>query len=103
MRKIFYAVGLLGWTAIQGCSSEATSMPQANASSAMGHATKAAAEDLKKLKFDYPKDPKCGAPLSAGLEDSTEYKGKLYGFCSKECKDAFLASPESFLAHIVTP
>lgn len=77
-------------------------MPKTDASPAISHAA-SIAENLKKLKFDYAKDPACGMPLKAGLEDSTEYKGKLYGFCSKECKESFLKSPESFLAHIVTP
>ena len=77
-------------------------MPKTDASPAMSTVVNAAA-NLKKLKFDYPKDPACGASLEAGLEDSTEYKGKLYGFCSKECKEKFLNSPETFLANIVTP
>src|ERR1700744_3381042 len=49
--------------------------------------------NLKGLAFAYSKDPACGMPLTAGVEDSLTYKGKLYGFCSKECKDAFLQNP----------
>ena len=56
--------------------------------------------ELKKLHFDYNKDPACGMPLHAGLLDSTTYKGKLYGFCSKECKEEFLKDPNSFVAQI---
>ena len=55
---------------------------------------------LKSLHFDYNKDPACGMPLHAGLEDTTVYKGKLYGFCSKECKAAFWQNPASFVAQI---
>lgn len=55
---------------------------------------------LKGLAFAYKKDPSCGMPLSAGLEDTTTYKGKLYGFCSKECKDAFLQDPAGYVAKI---
>ena len=54
--------------------------------------------DLKGLTFAYQKDPSCGMPLKAGLEDTLRYKGKLYGFCSKECKDEFLKNPASYLA-----
>jgi len=97
MRKLLHTATLLILAACLSCSSGETSMSKANAT-----ATKAA-ENLKNLKFDYPKDPKCGTPLSDGVGDSTEYKGKLYGFCSKECKNAFLQNPESFLAHIITP
>jgi YHS domain-containing protein len=39
-------------------------------------------------------------PLRSGLEDTTTYKGKLYGFCSKECKDAFLADPAGYTAKL---
>jgi YHS domain-containing protein len=53
---------------------------------------------LKSLHFDYAKDPACGMPLKAGLEDIAHYKGKLYGFCSKECKGEFLKNPASYLA-----
>ena len=53
---------------------------------------------LKSLHFDYDKDPACGMPLKYGLEDSATYKGKLYGFCSRECKEAFLKDPGSFTA-----
>ena len=56
--------------------------------------------ELRKLHFDYDKDPSCGMPLHAGLLDSTVYKGKLYGFCSKECKEAFLKDPDSYIAQI---
>jgi YHS domain-containing protein len=59
----------------------------------------AAKPDLKGLTFAYQKDPACGMPLKAGLEDTASYKGKLYGFCSKECKAEFLKSPDSYLAN----
>lgn len=57
-------------------------------------------QSLKSLHFDYAKDPTCGMPLKAGLEDTAHYKGKLYGFCSKECKAEFLKNPASYLAQI---
>ena len=53
---------------------------------------------LKDLKFDNLKDPACGMPLTAGVEDTVHFKGKLYGFCSKECKDTFLKAPNAYLA-----
>ena len=53
---------------------------------------------LKSLHFDYGKDPACGMPLKYGLEDTLHYQGKLYGFCSKECKEEFLKDPGSYLA-----
>jgi len=100
MPKFLYTICLFVLAACLGCSSG--EMSKTNASTMTSSASKAA-EDLKNLKFDYPKDPACGAALSEGIGDSTEYKGKLYGFCSKECKDKFVKSPESFLARIVIP
>ncbi len=44
------------------------------------------------------KDPSCGMPLTAGLEDTTQYKGQAYGFCSKECKNEFLKNPDGYIA-----
>ncbi|HTR31313.1 MAG TPA: YHS domain-containing protein [Puia sp.] len=53
---------------------------------------------LQKLHFDYSKDPACGMPLRAGIGDTVLYKGKLYGFCSKECKEEFLKDPAGYTA-----
>jgi len=38
-------------------------------------------------------DLSCGMPLTAGIEDTCHYNGKVYGFCSKECKDEFVKNP----------
>jgi YHS domain-containing protein len=42
---------------------------------------------------DNKKDPNCGMPVSAGIADTVHYNGKVYGFCSDECRDAFLKNP----------
>ena len=65
--------------------------------------TVAAAKDsmennLTKLEFAVKKDLSCGMPTSAGVSDTVTYKGKLYGFCAKECKEDFLKDPEAHLA-----
>ena len=44
------------------------------------------------------KDPICGMPTSAGVEDTISYKGKVFGFCSKECEAEFMKTPEKYLA-----
>jgi YHS domain-containing protein len=43
---------------------------------------------------DNKTDPNCGMPVTAGIADTVHYKGKIYGFCSDECKQAFLKNPE---------
>jgi len=53
---------------------------------------------LKKLAYDSKKDLVCGMPVTAGIEDTLHYKGKLYGFCAKQCKEEFIKSPETYLA-----
>jgi YHS domain-containing protein len=57
-----------------------------------------AKNSLAKLDFAVKKDLSCGMPVSAGVSDTATYKGKLYGFCAKECKEDFLRDPET---HIV--
>ncbi len=47
--------------------------------------------------LDSKKDLVCGMPVSAGVSDTVHYKGKVYGFCAKECKDDFLKAPEQYL------
>ncbi len=58
----------------------------------------APANKYPNITFASKKDLNCGMPLSAGIEDTAHYKGKIYGFCSKECKDAFLKNPEAEIA-----
>jgi len=50
------------------------------------------------VEFASKMDLACGMLLSAGIQDTAHYKGKVYGFCSRECKDDFLKTPEAFLA-----
>ena len=50
------------------------------------------------LLVDNKKDPSCGMPVTAGITDTAHYKDKVLGFCSKECKDAFLKNPSANLA-----
>ncbi len=44
-------------------------------------------------KYDFA----CGMPVTAGIEDTVHYKGKIYGFCSAECKADFLKKPAAYL------
>jgi YHS domain-containing protein len=39
-------------------------------------------------------DLSCGMPLSYGIKDTCHYNGKVFGFCSKECKDEFVKNPK---------
>ena len=62
------------------------------------HSPAYAKSDTSKPKFtrdmvDNVKDPSCGMPLTAGVEDTLHYGGKVYGFCSDECRDEFKKNP----------
>jgi YHS domain-containing protein len=58
----------------------------------------AAVSNVDTIKFtpamvDNNRDPSCGMPVAAGIEDTVHYKNKVIGFCSKDCKDEFLKDP----------
>ena len=85
--------------AFAACSSK----PQAETSTGKGNTDNTDSSlvmkgDTTKPKFtvamvDNRKDPNCGMPVTAGIMDTVHYKGKVYGFCSDECRDAFLKNP----------
>lgn len=44
-------------------------------------------------------DPVCKMDVSGEWTDTTRYMGKVYGFCSKICKDRFVRKPEQYVSH----
>lgn len=58
------------------------------------------AKDFSKLTFAYKKDLVCHMPLTAGIGDTASFKGKMYGFCSEECKKEFEKDPAGYVAKI---
>ncbi|MNK34120.1 YHS domain protein [compost metagenome] len=53
----------------------------------------------KDLKFDNQVDYYCKMDIAKyGVSDTLHYQNKLYGFCSKMCKDEFLKDPGGYLA-----
>ncbi len=52
--------------------------------------------DFKSIAIDYKKDPVCGMPITAGIEDTLLYKGKIIAFCSKGCKASFIEKPSGY-------
>ena len=76
---------------------------QAPANEAADHTEHTNAAQEAKPQFtadmvDNKKDFACGMPVSAGISDTAHYEGKVYGFCSRECKDEFMKDPAGYLA-----
>ncbi len=90
MRKILVYLLLL---------TAACNQPDHNHQSAMSIPAKTDSlkAELKNLDFDSKTDLVCGMPLKAGVEDTVRYRGKLYGFCARECKEEFLKEPQQYL------
>ncbi|MDT7903040.1 MAG: YHS domain-containing protein [Caldivirga sp.] len=42
-------------------------------------------------------DPVCGMEVGEDTAFKTLYKGKVYYFCSRQCKEAFDKDPERYL------
>lgn len=90
-------IGIILFAAAFSCNQPKSVMPEKKMETIS--AVKDAAEsNLAKLDFAVKKDLSCGMPTSAGVSDTVTYKGKLYGFCAKECKEDFLKDPEAHLA-----
>jgi P-type Cu+ transporter len=44
------------------------------------------------------RDPVCGMELAPGHEEAeAQYAGQTYCFCSRECRDLFLANPSQYV------
>ena len=90
---------LIGMITIAACHQNPKS-EENDAASTAGADTMIVKTDSSKPKFtvamvDNKKDPNCGMPVTAGIADTVHYKGKVYGFCSDECRDAFLKNPDA--------
>ena len=92
--KKFLFISLIFFTA---CSQNSNEKAVSKAKAAEAQVTKPV-NDYKGIKFASEKDLSCGMPLSAGVEDTVHYNGKIYGFCSIECKETFLKDPQKYLA-----
>src|ERR1700749_2842555 len=97
---LFHAL-LISLMVITGCHQNPKS-EESDASGATAIDTMVVKSDKVKPKFtaamvDNKKDPNCGMPVTAGIADTVHYKGKVYGFCSDECRDAFLKNPDALV------
>jgi YHS domain-containing protein len=57
--------------------------------------------ELRLADLGTDKDLYCDMPLEEGaIADTATYEGKVYGFCSKECKAEFLKDPATLVAKL---
>ena len=43
------------------------------------------------------KCPVCGMNVDKGAADTSDYEGRIYRFCSPECKETFQEDPQRFV------
>lgn len=56
------------------------------------------APSLGRLNIANQKDLVCRMPVNAAVTDTADYAGKVYGFCSKRCKEEFKRNPQTYLS-----
>lgn len=86
--------GCIFFMACQSSNTKSEEVPLADTTSMQNDTTHV----FNHLLVDNKKDPSCSMPTSAGIADTAHYKTYILGFCSKECKEAFLKNPEASLA-----
>ncbi|CAN5523507.1 hypothetical protein BH11BAC3_BH11BAC3_37320 [soil metagenome] len=87
IETIFYPALLTILAACNSNSSHNTVETNMPATDTM-HATKPV-KKFADIQFASKKDTTCGMPITAGLEDTLMLNGRVYGFCSGECKADF--------------
>lgn len=97
LKKLFFTA-IVGCFAFTACKSGADKAATPPADTSVAMQPDSAANAFEHLLVDNKKDPACGMPVSAGISDTAHYKGKVLGFCSKECKGNFEKSPETLIA-----
>ena len=94
MKKILFTANILMVLALASCNNKTEQKAET-----VPVATEPKKIELKLADLSTNKDFVCGMPLEeGGIADTTSYQGKLYGFCSSECKGEFVKNPSSYLA-----
>ena len=92
MKKIFFSAAVVVSIALVSCNNKATENKPAEQKEQKGM-------DIKVSQLASKIDYSCKMNLEDGsIADTASYQGKLYGFCSAECKADFMKDPEAHLA-----
>jgi YHS domain-containing protein len=95
LAKLYTLLSLLGQLALPGIFFSCNQKPNPETTSAVINKSDSVQKKFTVSMVDNKKDPSCGMPLTAGIEDTVHYDGKVYGFCSGECKQIFLKDPKT--------
>jgi YHS domain-containing protein len=93
-KKGFYIYALI-LLVLVGIFFSCNQKPNPEKTSAVNNKSDSVQKKFTVSMVDNKKDPSCGMPLTAGIEDTAHYEGKVYGFCSDECKQIFLKDPKT--------
>lgn len=104
MHKITIATIVTLSLAVASCNnaSEEKKQPETKMDTGVVITTPEKADTTKKINIAEAdladkKDPVCGMPAFKYLQDTAHYDNKIYGFCSKDCKDEFLKDPKQYV------
>ncbi len=95
----FYFMGIVVLL-FAACSNSSTTQKQQEKSNTTILMPKKDSAKYTVAMVDNKKDPTCGMPVIAGIEDTVHYKKKVIGFCSKECKNDFMKNASKAFASI---
>lgn len=94
MKQLLFAACVTAALAFAACNNKTE--PKTETAPASTEAKKV---EIKLSDLSANQDFVCGMPLEEGsVADTFRYEGKLYGFCSSECKDSFALKAASYLA-----
>lgn len=102
MKKIMLAANIIAALALGACNHNTEPKKEETTSQAMPEATTETV-NVKVSDLATNKDHVCGGAegmelADGAIADTTTYEGKLYGFCSKECKAEFVKNPTAYIA-----
>ena len=94
MKNVFFYALLMSGLVMGSCNQKAAS-PKADDKMT----TDAKPVNIKLSELASNKDLNSDMPLQDGaIADTASYQGKIYGFCSAECKAEFMKDPQAHLA-----
>ncbi|HXB28566.1 MAG TPA: YHS domain-containing protein [Puia sp.] len=95
LSRIHHYIIIPGFFVLPGIYISCNQKPNPVTISVEGQKSDSAKKKFTAAMVNNKKDPSCGMPLTAGIEDTVHYNGKVYGFCSDECKQIFLKDPKT--------